>query len=630
MPDAPVRVFVSHSSKDREFALRLEASLEARDIQAWLDLRNLEGGEDFDKKIEAVILHCTCLLVILSPDAVESRWVRSEIHLAFDHDIPIIPVMRRKTYPPVPINTLNYIECLDDDEQTIDRTLQAIQVRLYKLASDASPLAVASALPMDAPQPMPAAPDEPIPSAPGLPLPDPRLNALYLAGLEAAHAGDLEHANVLWQEILDQQPDFRSGQVEEELNDLRPRLRESRIRNARATAQKAMEEHRWQQAASSWNELLKYSPNSIQAHDGLMLAIRNYALESQQVGAWNAALGAWQTLLQHDPQDALAREYLPIAEANRSNADLYDDAVFFVQQGKPELARERLAKLWQKEKAPYYGDPRGIAPGLGLSVPPTLAQVKEEAARRAEAERKEREIAARAQAERDRIAKELADAQAANERRAAQQAAAERIQKEQAERDRIAKARAEDERRVAEQAQMERVQKERALAARKSAIAKRDELREKIYTLTDRSKLLKVTESTGDILGIGCGCAFVTAVPLGIVAAIIALVVNTIWHHDILVLSEIIAGALGVIVFVFMLIIEADVKRAQRHELGAIPDKLKPLEEQKSKLDDDIRALDKTIGDGRDPAEETFAAWQARKKKEKESETANKPASGAK
>lgn len=613
MPDAPVRVFISHSSKDREFALRLEASLEARDIQAWLDLRNLEGGEDFDKKIEAVILRCTCLLVILSPDAVVSRWVRSEYQFAFGHDIPIIPVMRRKTDPPIPINTLHYIECLDDDEQTIDRALQAIQVRLYKLASDASPLAATPALPMDAPRPMPAAPDEPIPSAPGLPPPDPRLNALYLAGLEAAHAGDLERANVLWQEILDQQPDFRSGQVEEELNDLRPRLRESRIRNARATAQKAMEEHRWQQAASSWNELLKYSPNSIQAHDGLLLAIRNYALGSQQEGAWNAALGAWQMLLQHDTQDALAREYLPIVEMNRSYAHLYDDAVLFVQQDKPELARVQLAKLWQK--APYYGDPGDIAAGLDLSVPPTLAQVKEEAARRAEIERIEQEAAAaRAQAERDRIVRERAQAQAENERRAAAQA---------------------NERRAAEQAQLKRVQSQKALVEeRQSAIDKRDELREKIYILKDHSEQLKVlTETYGPftMAVVGFGCAIITVIPLVLVALIIALVVNTIGHHDIFVLSEIIAGALGVIVFVVTLRTEANRKRTQQDELRAIPDKMKPLVEEKNRLDNHISALNEAIGDGRrELIEETFEAWQARKKKERESEAANKPVSDTK
>jgi hypothetical protein len=49
------KVFISYARKDaRELALRLQADLQSREIEAWLDTNEIEGGASWTKEIEVV------------------------------------------------------------------------------------------------------------------------------------------------------------------------------------------------------------------------------------------------------------------------------------------------------------------------------------------------------------------------------------------------------------------------------------------------------------------------------------------------------------------------------------------------------------------------------------------------
>ena len=44
MADTQPKVFLSYSRKDIDFALRLQASLAARNVDTWMDMAKLKGG----------------------------------------------------------------------------------------------------------------------------------------------------------------------------------------------------------------------------------------------------------------------------------------------------------------------------------------------------------------------------------------------------------------------------------------------------------------------------------------------------------------------------------------------------------------------------------------------------------
>jgi uncharacterized protein YjbI with pentapeptide repeats len=78
--------FISYSSKDEEFAKRLHADLQAKNVRCWFAPEDLKIGERFRPKIdEAIRLHDK-LLLVLSRSSVASPWVETEVESAFERE----------------------------------------------------------------------------------------------------------------------------------------------------------------------------------------------------------------------------------------------------------------------------------------------------------------------------------------------------------------------------------------------------------------------------------------------------------------------------------------------------------------------------------------------------------------
>jgi hypothetical protein len=84
MPDHAV--FVSYARDDLPAVQRLKAGLDAAGIPAWFDLERLEGGDDYDRKIQRNIARCSYFLPVVSA-ATERRlegYFRREWSYAID------------------------------------------------------------------------------------------------------------------------------------------------------------------------------------------------------------------------------------------------------------------------------------------------------------------------------------------------------------------------------------------------------------------------------------------------------------------------------------------------------------------------------------------------------------------
>lgn len=76
------QVFISHASKDDDFVRQLRDALEGHDIAVWVDSRNLRGGAKLAPEINEAIEQARQVIVVLSPNTVNSPWVRKEISRA--------------------------------------------------------------------------------------------------------------------------------------------------------------------------------------------------------------------------------------------------------------------------------------------------------------------------------------------------------------------------------------------------------------------------------------------------------------------------------------------------------------------------------------------------------------------
>jgi hypothetical protein len=94
----PAEVFLSHSSQDREMAGRVAEMLRAHGVPVWFSQTDIVGAQQWHDEIGAALGRCDWFLVLLSADAVSSKWVKRELLFALNNDRyqdRIVPVRYR-------------------------------------------------------------------------------------------------------------------------------------------------------------------------------------------------------------------------------------------------------------------------------------------------------------------------------------------------------------------------------------------------------------------------------------------------------------------------------------------------------------------------------------------------------
>jgi len=84
-------IFISYSREDREIARRFATALSDEGFRVWWDAA-LHSGETFDEVIEEQLRASKAVVVLWSPRAVKSRWVRAEATLA-DRRNKLVPAI---------------------------------------------------------------------------------------------------------------------------------------------------------------------------------------------------------------------------------------------------------------------------------------------------------------------------------------------------------------------------------------------------------------------------------------------------------------------------------------------------------------------------------------------------------
>ncbi len=78
--------FISYSTVDSDFTERLYADLQARHVRCWFAPEDLKIGERFRSGIDEAIRVNDKLLLVLSEQSVQSRWVEKEVETAFEKE----------------------------------------------------------------------------------------------------------------------------------------------------------------------------------------------------------------------------------------------------------------------------------------------------------------------------------------------------------------------------------------------------------------------------------------------------------------------------------------------------------------------------------------------------------------
>ncbi len=110
------RIFVSHSHLDNDFGTRLTQDLRGvlnDESAVFYDvLGGLHGGETWWEKIVEELSARDVFILVLSPNALNSKWVRLEINVALNEDKYIIPLLYRPCSIRADLKTIQIISFL--------------------------------------------------------------------------------------------------------------------------------------------------------------------------------------------------------------------------------------------------------------------------------------------------------------------------------------------------------------------------------------------------------------------------------------------------------------------------------------------------------------------------------------
>src|SRR5882724_1699850 len=94
------KLFISHSSQDDAFVRDLRAALADHGQDGWIDSRELRGGDPLWQEIQTAIEGASAYAVVVSPDALQSKWVGKELR----HALAVRDQRGKDKFPVIPLS----------------------------------------------------------------------------------------------------------------------------------------------------------------------------------------------------------------------------------------------------------------------------------------------------------------------------------------------------------------------------------------------------------------------------------------------------------------------------------------------------------------------------------------------
>lgn len=125
------RVFISHSSKDKQLARWISVDLKSAGHHVWFDEWDIKVGESIPQKIGHGLDACDYLAVVLSKHAVESRWVENEWHTKYWDEIEknkvmVLPLLKEDCTVPTLLKSKKYADFRFDYTQGLEDLMHAL------------------------------------------------------------------------------------------------------------------------------------------------------------------------------------------------------------------------------------------------------------------------------------------------------------------------------------------------------------------------------------------------------------------------------------------------------------------------------------------------------------------------
>jgi CheY-like chemotaxis protein len=139
LPTAPkaqhkrLRVFISHSNKDKPLVDKLANDLQAAGLDLWYDRDEIQVGDTILEKIGQGLANCDYMIIILSPDAVDSWMVRQELLIFLNEEMRrghrlVLPVLYKDCQIPLLLDGRRYADFRENYDAGITELLNSLGI----------------------------------------------------------------------------------------------------------------------------------------------------------------------------------------------------------------------------------------------------------------------------------------------------------------------------------------------------------------------------------------------------------------------------------------------------------------------------------------------------------------------
>lgn len=132
-------IFLSHSKRDRDWVESLKNALEARQVTVWFDEEQLLPGDAWVDGLERALSETRSVGLVVTPEALESPWVKEEYQRAIilanrradetSRKVRLIPILLRSTPLPGFLEGRMFVDFTDQSqfEHALERLILGIR-----------------------------------------------------------------------------------------------------------------------------------------------------------------------------------------------------------------------------------------------------------------------------------------------------------------------------------------------------------------------------------------------------------------------------------------------------------------------------------------------------------------------
>jgi len=127
-------VFISHANQDAQFAHRLAADLQRLGVSVWIAPESIRPGEGWVDAIERGLEESSHVVVVLTPAALQSRWVKKETNVAITLErkerIEVIPLDVEECEVPPLLGSYHMVYFRRDYDAGLRKLTERLGVRI--------------------------------------------------------------------------------------------------------------------------------------------------------------------------------------------------------------------------------------------------------------------------------------------------------------------------------------------------------------------------------------------------------------------------------------------------------------------------------------------------------------------